>query len=69
MQNSKFIKVVTVTDPDTKLPVEIEIRKLDSGAMVGIDASYLQQLGDDEQPFCPYDGQLFNIPDNEEVNV
>lgn len=52
---SKFVTTVEVIDPDSGLPVEIEIRKMENGPMVGFDGSFLHQLDDDEQPFSPYD--------------
>lgn len=62
---SKFVQVVTVTDPDTNLPVEVEIRKLETGGMVGIDASYLEQeVGPVHSPFD--NGIEIDIPDDEE---
>jgi hypothetical protein len=63
---SRFVAVVTVLDPDTGGAVEIEIRKLEMGALVGLDGSCLEQLGPDEQPLSPYDGgQRFLVPDHE----
>ena len=59
MQNSKFIKMVTVIDPDTKLPCEVEIRKLDNGALVGLDGAFLAQSED--TPYDPYDGRKFKV--------
>lgn len=61
---SKYVTVVTVIDPDTKLPVEVEIRKLESGGMIGVDASWLDQ--DVGPVYSPYDkGDEIDIPDNE----
>lgn len=65
---STFVTVVTITDPDTGNDVEVEIRKLRTGAMVGLDASYLEQLADNEQPWSPYDyGVRILVPDGEEA--
>ena len=50
---SKYVGTVTVTDPDSGGAVEVEIRKLETGPMVGFDASWLEQF--DDQPFSPYD--------------
>jgi hypothetical protein len=62
---SKFVRVVTVTDPDTNLPVEVEIRKLASGGMVGIDASFLDQ--DVGPVYSPFDNGIeIDIPEDEE---
>jgi hypothetical protein len=54
-------------DPDEDYEVEVEIRKMTTGPMVGFDGSYLDQLGPGENPFSPYDdGMLVNVPDDEE---
>ena len=64
MIESKFVKVIEVIDPDTNAPIEIEIRKLDTGAMIGLDGSYLEQ--DVGVVYSPYDrAEIINIPDNE----
>jgi hypothetical protein len=62
---TKFVQTVTVIDPDSNLPVELEVRKLGSGGMVGIDGSWLAQ---DEGPtYSPYDKSVeLVIPDDEE---
>lgn len=61
---TKHIQTITVTDPDTNLPVEVEIRKLETGGMVGIDGSYLEQ--DVGTVYSPYDeGVELEIPDDE----
>lgn len=61
---TKYIASITVTDPDTNLPVEIEIRKDDeSGCMVGIDGAILDS---DEDVYSPYtEGAILEIPDDE----
>lgn len=63
--NSKCVCIVTVIDPDTQAPVEIEIRKLDNGAMVGLDGSWLEQCDEDEQPNNPYDDGTFTVSADE----
>jgi hypothetical protein len=56
---------VTVIDPDSKLPVEVEIRKcVESGAMVGIDGSYLEQEVDEVRN--PYNPGLLDVPSDED---
>jgi hypothetical protein len=47
---SKFVQSVVVIDPDTFNPVTVEIHKLETGGMVGIDGSYY-----DDDLFSPYD--------------
>jgi len=62
---SKHVKTVTVIDPDSKGEVEVEIRKMETGGMVGFDGSWLQQH--DENPFSPYDeNAVVVVPDNED---
>lgn len=62
---TRFVQTVTVIDPDSNLPVELEVRKLESGGVVGIDGSWLAQ---DEGPtYSPYDKNVeLVIPDDEE---
>lgn len=49
----QLVMTVEVTDPDTKLPVNVAIYKLDNGAMVGIDESYIANT--DDAIMSPYD--------------
>jgi hypothetical protein len=63
---TKFVQLVTVRDPDSGLDVELEIRKdTVSGAMIGLDGSYLEQ---DVGPIWdPYNrGEQLAIPDDED---
>jgi len=65
MLRTRFVGLVTITDPDTQCPVEIEIRKLETGALVGLDGSFLAQ--DVGPVFSPYDdGEELEISDDEE---
>lgn len=48
----KQISVITVTDPDSQLPVDVVIYKMSNGAMVGLDASAVEN---EEDCFSPYD--------------
>lgn len=50
--NGTFIQKLTVTDPDYNTPVEIEIYKLDSGGIIGIDSSYIES---EEPIYSPFD--------------
>lgn len=44
---TKFAGRVTVIDPDTNAPVELEVMKdPESGAMLAIDASYIEQVSE-----------------------
>ena len=44
MKTAKFVKVVTVKDPDTKGQVELSIYKHENGGMFAIDSSFLDQV-------------------------
>ena len=61
---SSYVTTVTVVDPDTNGTVDIEIRKLNTGAMVGIDGSYLaNDVGPTHSPYDP--NYRIVIPDDE----
>jgi len=60
MIKSKFVTLVEVLDPDTGNLIDVEIRKLETGAMIGIDGSYLMDT--DGDVYSPYD-------ENETVEV
>ena len=63
------VKCVTVIDPETGNGCEIEIRKIEGGPLVGLDASYLESIGGPDiyevYPVSPYDGKPLLVPDNE----
>lgn len=62
---TRHVALVDVTDPDTKNPVAMEVRKTGGGYLVGIDASYLEQdVGPVYDP-CNFGIEL-EIPDDEE---
>lgn len=51
---AKELQVVIVTDPDSGLPVEVQLLKLDTGGIIGVDGSYLaNEVGDVYSPFDP----------------
>lgn len=51
--NTKQISRVKVIDPDTKNEVEVTILKLETGGMIGIDSSFLENT--DEDVYSPFD--------------
>lgn len=53
---AKLCGNAVVIDPDSQLPVEIDIYKLESGGMVGIDASFLEN--DVGPVFSPFDANV-----------
>ncbi len=50
MNKAKFIKDVTVIDPDTMSEVDVTIFKHENGGMFGLDASFIdQELEEDNE--------------------
>jgi hypothetical protein len=41
---AKYVKDITVEDPDTKAPVKMEVYKHENGGMIAIDSSFLEQV-------------------------
>ena len=62
MVTSKFVGIIQVIDPDSGLEIEIELRKLETGGMIGLDGAYLQSLCEGENPNNPYDDGKILIP-------
>lgn len=64
---AKFIKEITVTDPDSGGDVEVTIMKHEGGGIFGIDSSFLDQcFEDDEEIKIPdpfNDGYLLRLLD------
>jgi hypothetical protein len=48
MKFAKYTTSITVTDPDSKAPVELSVFKHENGGMFAIDSSYLDQSFDDD---------------------
>jgi len=61
-ESVQYIEDVMVRDPDTGGFVEVEIWKLPSGAMIGVDASYLDQVT--EVIVDPTTGNKVILPDH-----
>lgn len=62
---TKLVDEVNMTDPDTKLPVHIAIYKMETGGMVGIDSSFLENT--DLPVYSPFDGGIELDVDNEDI--
>ena len=50
MIQAKWISDITIIDPDTKGEVEVSMFKHDSGGIIGIDASFIEQMCSDNNP-------------------
>jgi hypothetical protein len=56
MTKAYFVREITEIDPDTKLPVELELYKHENGGMFAVDSSYLDQVArtdDYDRPIIP----------------
>lgn len=45
---AKFVKEITINDPDIDAPVELSVFKHENGGMFAIDSSYIVQVFPDE---------------------
>ncbi len=54
--HARFITQITITDPDTRAPVEMEVWKdPTSGGLFAIDASFLDAIAEEiPSPFNPH---------------
>jgi len=50
MTTAKFVTEVIVTDPDSKLPVEVSIYKHQNGGLFGLDSSFIDQTFEEDEP-------------------
>lgn len=46
---AKFVKEITVEDPDTGFSIEMEVYKHENGGMFAINSSYLDQVAEEEE--------------------
>lgn len=56
MKKAYFVREITEIDPDTKLPVELEVYKHENGGMFAVDSSFLDQVArtdDFDRPIIP----------------
>jgi hypothetical protein len=51
MTKATYVKDFTVTDPENGGEVEMTLFKHEDGGMFAIDASFIDQVLDDEDPF------------------
>ena len=54
MTEAKFVKEITVIDPDSKGDVQLSVFKHENGGMFAVDSSFLDQCFDDDvDPLIP----------------
>jgi hypothetical protein len=69
MKTAKFIKEITVIDPDSKGEVEVEIYKHENGGIFGIDSSFLDQCVNTDEFDRPIIPDPFSDSDVEEGTI
>ena len=73
MNKAKFVKEITVIDPDSKGEVQLSVYKHENGEMLAMDSSFLDQCCDEDtypiirDPFEP-EGDLMLVEDNQISN-
>jgi hypothetical protein len=63
-RTAKFVKEISVIDPDSKGQVEISIFKHSNGGMFGLDSSFIDQAMDDDfivDPFIQRKDKYFKL--------
>jgi hypothetical protein len=73
MRTAKFVKEITVIDPDSKGEVEMEVYKHENGGMFAMDSSFLEATTDsDSYPVIrdPFEstGKVMLVMDNQISN-
>jgi hypothetical protein len=74
MKKAKFVKEITVIDPDSKGEVELSVYKHENGGMFAMDSSWLDQCCDEDSypviqdPFCDSPSDLMLVEDNQISN-
>jgi hypothetical protein len=73
MRTAKFVKEITVIDPDSKGEVELSVYKHENGGMFAMDSSFLDQCTDeDSYPVIrdPFEttGKVMLVEDNQISN-
>ena len=63
MQKAKFVKEVTVIDPDSKGEVSLSVFKHEGGGMFAIDSSYIEQVLPEEGE-CQIPDPLADLPED-----
>ena len=62
MKSANFVTEVTVIDPESHAPVEVAIYKdCASGAMFGVDSSYLGELSENDAVLEPFNGSKVQL--------
>ena len=69
MKTAKFVKEITVIDPDTQGEVELTVYKHQNGGMFAIDSSFLDQVVNTDEFDRPIIPDPFSDSDVEEGTI
>jgi hypothetical protein len=67
MRTAKFVKEITVIDPDSKGKVELSVYKHENGGMFAMDSSFLDQVVRTDDYDRPIISDPFNDTENETI--
>ena len=68
MNRANFVSEITVIDPDWNAPVEVAIYKdSESGAMFGVESSYVMTLSEDDPVNNPFNGKEIKLIKGSEI--
>jgi len=67
MKTAKFVKEITVIDPDSKGEVQLSVYKHENGGMFAIDSSYLDQVVRTDDFDRPIISDPFNDTEDEVI--
>lgn len=67
MRTAKFVREITVIDPDSKGEVELSVYKHENGGMFAIDSSFLDQVVRTDDYDRPIISDPFNDTEDEAI--
>jgi hypothetical protein len=67
MKTAKFVKEITVIDPDSKGEVELSVYKHENGGMFAVDSSFLDQVARTDDYDRPIISDPFNDTEDEAI--
>jgi hypothetical protein len=69
MTKAKYVKEITVIDPDTNGEVELAVYKHENGGMFAVDSSYILQVADEDENDNAIIADVFNKDNDHYVEL
>jgi hypothetical protein len=69
MTKAKYVKEITVIDPDTNGEVELAVYKHENGGMFAVDSSYILQVADEDENDNALIADVFNKDNDHYVEL